>query len=179
MLDVEQILEIKEVLIQNAEEILCDMNRQGTINSFLNITGLDYLLAEDERDANTQDKSGKIVIIGDSKISNKIIRGIFKDMGISPDRAILHTDYHKVQKLNYHDMQYNDNYALILFGPVGHSARDKGMYGSIITALEQEDGYPPVLRLGENKLKISKTGLKNALKTAITEGYIEQDLEIA
>lgn len=53
------------------------------------------------------------------------------------------------------------------------------MYGSIITALEQEDGYPPVLRLGENKLKISKTGLKNALKTAITEGYIEQDLEIA
>lgn len=104
MLDVEQILEIKEVLIQNAEEILCDMNRQGTINSFLKITGLDYLLAEDERDANTQDKSGKIVIIGDSKISNKIIRGIFKDMGISPDRAILHTDYHKVQKLNYHDM---------------------------------------------------------------------------
>ena len=100
-------------------------------------------------------------------------------MGISPDRAILHTDYHKVQKLNYHDMQYNDNYALILFGPVGHSARDKGMYGSIITALEQEDGYPPVLRLGENKLKISKTGLKNALKTAITEGYIEQDLGIA
>lgn len=53
MLDVEQILEIKEVLIQNAEEILCDMNRQGTINSFLKITGLDYLLAEDERDANT------------------------------------------------------------------------------------------------------------------------------
>lgn len=47
MLDVEQILEIKEVLIQNAEEILCDMNRQGTINSFLKITGLDYLLAEE------------------------------------------------------------------------------------------------------------------------------------
>ena len=179
MLDVEKILEIEEVLVQNAEEILCDMNRQGTINSFLKITGLDYLLAEEERDANTQDKSGKIVIIGDSKISNKIIRGIFKDMGISPDRAILHTDYHKVQKLNYHDMQYNDNYALILFGPVGHSARDKGEYNSIISALEQEDGYPPVLLLGTTKLKISKTGLKHALKTAITEGYIEQDLNIA
>ena len=46
MLDVEQILEIKEVLIQNAEEIFCDMNRQGTINSFLKITGLDYLLPD-------------------------------------------------------------------------------------------------------------------------------------
>lgn len=179
MLSVEQIMEIEEVLIQNAEEILCDMNRQGTIDSFLKITGLDYLLEKEEGNAYIPDKSGKIVMIGDSKISNQVIWGIFKGMGISPDRVILHTDYHKVQKLNYHDMQYNDNYALILFGPVGHSARDKGEYNSIISALEQEDGYPPVLRLGTTKLKILKTGLKHALKTAITEGYIEQDLNIA
>ena len=70
MLSVEQIMEIEEVLIQNAEEILCDMNRQGTIDSFLKITGLDYLLEKEEGNAYIPDKSGKIVMIGDSKISN-------------------------------------------------------------------------------------------------------------
>lgn len=100
-------------------------------------------------------------------------------MGISPERLKLYLDYEKAQKLNYRKMYCNSRYALILFGPIGHSARDKGDYSSIITAIEGENGYPPVIRLGTNELKVTKTGFKKALADAIECGYIIQDRESA
>lgn len=36
----------------------------------------------------------------------------------------------------------------------------KGDNGSIISALENEDGYLPVVRLGSNQLKITKSDFK-------------------
>ena len=76
-------------------------------------------------------------------------------------------------------MRYNPNYALVLFEPIGHSARDKGEYGRIITAMEQVDGYSPVMRLGQNDLKITKTNFQEMLTEAIRDGIIEAGRAVA
>lgn len=88
-------------------------------------------------------------------------------------------DYRKVQKLNYNHMRYNSNYALALFGPIGHSAKDKGKYSRIIMAMEQVDGYPPVMRLCQNDLKITKTNFQEMLTEAIRGEIIETDRSVA
>lgn len=178
MLSLEQIEILEAVLVERAEEILCHMNSQGTIDRFLKIAGLSDLF-EEAKETDNQDPSGYIVVIGATMISANAIKGICKTMGISPKRLKLYLDYEKAQKLNYRSMYCNSRYALVLFGPIGHSARDKGDCSSIITAIEGENGYPPVIRLGTNKLKVTKTGFKKALAYAIERGYIIQDQESA
>lgn len=168
MLSPEQIEVLEDVLVERAEEILYHMNSQGTIDQFLKIAGLSSLFEEEAKETDNQDPSGYIVVIGASMISANAIKGICKTMGISPKRLKLYLDYEKAQKLNYRSMYCNSRYALILFGPIGHSARDKG-----------ENGYPPVIRLGTNELKVTKTGFKKALADAIECGYIIQDRESA
>lgn len=178
-LDMYEFAEVEEALIDNVEEILSRLNSNGKIGEFLKLTGLDSLFDTGEKDLvdfGNQDPKGKIVVIGGSTISSNVILGIGKKFGISKGRFELYLDYRKAQKLNYNHMRYNPNYALILFGPVGHSAKDKGGYSSIITAIEQEDGYPPVMRLGTTALKISKTTVNTALEEALTRGILEKDV---
>lgn len=178
-LDMYEFAEVEEALIDNVEEILSRLNSNGKIGEFLKLTGLDSLFDTGEKelvDFGNQDPKGKIVVIGGSTISSNVILGIGKKFGISKGRFELYLDYRKAQKLNYNHMRYNPNYALILFGPVGHSAKDKGGYSSIITAIEQKDGYPPVMRLGTTALKISKTTVNTALEEALTRGILEKDV---
>lgn len=179
MLSLEQIEILEGVLVERAEEILCHMNSQGTIELFLKIAGLSDLFEEEAKETDNQDPSGYIVVIGASMISANAIKGICKTMDISPKRLKLYLDYEEAQKLNYRSMYCSSRYALVLFGPIGHSARDKGGYSSIITAIEGQNGYPPVIRLGTNELKVTKTGFKKALTDAIERGYIIQDQESA
>lgn len=179
MLSLEQIEVLEGVLMERAEEILCHMNSQGTIDRFLKIAGLSDLFEEEAKETDNQDPSGYIVVIGASMISANAIKGICKTMGISPTRLKLYLDYEEAQKLNYRSMYCSSRYALVLFGPIGHSARGKGGYSSIITAIGGQNGYPPVIRLGTNELKVTKTGFKKALADAIERGYIIQDQESA
>ena len=54
-----------------------------------------------------------------------------------------------------------------MVGPMPHSGSGKGNYSSIISALESEEGYPPVVRLGSNGLKITKSDFKMKLEEAL------------
>lgn len=53
-----------------------------------------------------------------------------------------------------------------------HSGHAKGDYSSVITALEQQEGYPPVVRMGTNGLKITKTSFRNTLESLLQERKI-------
>ena len=53
-----------------------------------------------------------------------------------------------------------------------HSTAGKGDSSSAIAEMETRDGYPRVVRLGANELKISKTSFKNALQELINSDYI-------
>lgn len=53
-----------------------------------------------------------------------------------------------------------------------HSGVAKGEYGSIISAIESEAGYPPVVKMGTDGLKITKTSFRKTLKYLLTEKKI-------
>ena len=48
-----------------------------------------------------------------------------------------------------------------------HSGSGKGDYSSVISAIEAEEGYPPVVRLGSNGLKITKSDFRSKLTEMI------------
>jgi hypothetical protein len=62
----------------------------------------------------------------------------------------------------------------VLFGPIPHSVSRKGDKPSIIAHLENNDGYPKVIRLTDTngQLKITKSNLKEAIWREIESGYL-------
>lgn len=113
----------------------------------------------------------KIVIIGDVKMSQQQAIGYAKSVGIEKSRLVFETDYSKFKRLNISKYQYNDDYDLILVGAVPHSTTDKGYYSSIITRMETEDGFPRVIRMGTNQLKVTLSNFKQAINEYIESGH--------
>lgn len=81
-------------------------------------------------------------------------------------------EYKDIEKLKITDFKCNLKYSLIMVGPMPHSGVGKENASSIISAMEGKAGYPPVVRLGTNGLKISKTDFKNKLQESIDTGKI-------
>ena len=53
-----------------------------------------------------------------------------------------------------------------------HSTVSKGNSSSAIANMEENDGFPPVIRLGSSELKITKSDFRNKLDEAFKKGYI-------
>ena len=102
-----------------------------------------------------------IVIIGDSYIGYNDVQKTFKSTGLEDYKIEMHTDYKKLKKLNFEKYKYNSNYTAIFIGPVPHSVHSKNNSSSIITEMENDKGYPLVVRLSANKsLKITNYSIK-------------------
>ncbi len=71
------------------------------------------------------------------------------------------------ERLNGHQ-----NIVTFCRGPMPHSGVAKGEYSSIISAIESEAGYPPVVKMGTDGLKITKTSFRNTLEYLLTEKNI-------
>lgn len=151
--------------------ILSNLNRGDQLRQFLDLLGCPELLS-----ANPYyevHKDGKIVILGGSEIDANVVYAISKQNGISKERLELCLDYNEASKFNFRKMQYNTSCSLIMVGPMPHSGVDKGDYSSIITMLENESGFPPIIRLSNsNSLKITKTSLREGFEKAFAKNYI-------
>lgn len=174
MLDIEELVkleeEVREELNDNLAGILSRLNRIGKLEEFLSLAGLNSLLGND--DWYEVHKNGIIVVVGQCDVREKELLAIAKQLGIAKDRFEFYLDYKDAERLNFDRMRYQPKYSAILVGPMPHSGTAKGDYSSIISALESEQGYPPVFRLGQNGLKISKTGFKEKLQELLSEGKL-------
>ena len=74
--------------------------------------------------------------------------------------------------MQYIKEYWQPTYSLLMVGPMPHSGSEKGEYSSIISALEAEDGFPPIVRLGSNGLKITKSDFKAKLEEMISQRKI-------
>lgn len=174
MFGIEEIIEIetevRSILDTNLEALLVKLNRTGELQSLLEMLGIESF---SETPKYSTFKNGKIVIVGESKVSENDLKGIIKELDLDKDRFEFCLDYKEAKTFNYKKMQWNPSYCLVLVGPMPHSGYEKGEYGSVISALENEDGYPRVERLGTNELKITKSSFKIALEKMMAEGVIE------
>ncbi len=174
MLGIEELLEleeaIREELNDNLTGILTKLNRADRLEELLSLLGLESLL---EKDAGYQVyKTGKIVVIGQSDVKAEVLLAIGKKLGIDKNRFEFYLEYEDAKKFNFKKMQWQPSYSVVLVGPMPHSGVSKGDAGSIISAIETEEGYPPVIRLGRNSLKITKTDFKEKLQELIELGTV-------
>lgn len=174
MLDVTQLLDLEEQLLLELNnrlgEILSLLNRTERLEEFLELIGLKSLLFHDSTYKTF--KNGKIVVLGDSKVKQAELLAIAKELGISRDRFEFHLGYANMQKFNISSYRYDFKYSLVMVGPMPHSGVGKQDASSIISAMESKEGYPPVVRLGTNGLKITKSDFRNKLQESIDTGKI-------
>ncbi len=174
MLCVEELLELEEALKpeldDNLTAILTKLNRTNQLDTFLQLLGMEHLLHTDP--GYEVYKTGKIIVIGQSEVKENVLLAIAKKLGLEKSRFDFYLEYDDAKTFNFKKMQWNSTYTAVLVGPMGHSGAGKGDYSSVISAIESEDGYPPVIRLGSNGLKITKSDFKNKLEELMKSGKI-------
>ncbi len=152
--------QLQDILIEFEREAHL-ANNEGTIFSFLKEHGISF----EERDEFPYDRERvKILIAGASMVDVNEITKTLKQLGINRSRVDTVLDYEELQKYKWRTLQYSDKYSDVIVGPMGHSAVDKGEFSSIIARMENEDGWPNVIRATANQeLKITKNSLREAL----------------
>lgn len=149
--------------------------QSGRLKGYLASIGMvDLFPEEEERPLYDTYPDGKILIVGDSRAKPNEIYGCLKEYGIDNERIELRLGYEEAVNYPFRKLQYNPNYRLVLFGPIPHSVSRKGDKPSIIAHLENNDGYPKVIRLTDTngQLKITKSNLKEAIWREIESGYL-------
>lgn len=160
----------KELSAGKLEELVASYNRTGKLEEFLSWLGLECLLSGSL--IYNPRLHGKIVVIGQISTQIKHLIGVAKEMGFSKDRFEFVADYNEAKTFNFSKLMNLDKYALVLVGPMPHSTSYKRDFSSIISCMEQTDGYPPVLRVGGSELKITKTGFRECLAKSIEDNLV-------
>lgn len=165
MYDINILLEIEEqlknILNDDLLGILTMLNRKEQLEDFLQLVGHPELLPKKKFFQVT--KEGLIMVVGYSHVNPKHLEGVVKELGLDVDRFKFYLDYDDGISNKVKSWQWSDKISAILVGPMPHSGEAKGDYSSVITALENEYGYPPIRRLGKNGLNISKSDFKEKL----------------
>lgn len=159
---------LQDTLAERLLEIITRLNRTDKLNTWLELMGLTNLLQPDT--SYRPYKNAKIVIIGEAQIKENIISAIIKKSDININRLELCLDYNDAKSFNFNKLRYNSQYSLVLVGAMPHKTSGTGDFSSAIARMEQEDGFPPVVRFKD--LKITKTTLKEALQESLNAGYI-------
>lgn len=174
MLGIEELLELEEILREvfdnNLEEILVKLNRSDSLADFLQLIDMSELLQESE--ATECNNTGKIIVIGQSEVDKKKLEAVAKNLGIDKNRFEFCLNYEDAKTYNFQKTRWSDAYSAILVGQMPHSGKAKGDFSSIISAIEEQDGYPPIYRIGLSRLKITKTAFRETLENLIQEKRI-------
>ena len=169
---------LKDILNDKLASILSRLNRTEELDDFLKLIGEETLLQKNS--GYHPYTTGKIVVIGESAVKKEILIAIARDLGVSKDRLIFHLSYDEAKRFQCHSMQYNPSYSVVIFGPVPHSGKSKGDYGSIISEMEHQEGYPPIIRMtsnsNSNDLKITKSSFREQLGELIEQKIVKQDM---
>ena len=171
MLGITELYELEEqlraALSDQLEEIIIRLNRTDKLEEFLDLIGMKAMLGCSKVD--TCNRDGIIIVIGQSDVEKTKLAAVAKEFGFGKDRFEFHLDYEDAKTFDFSKTQWSTKYACILVGPMPHSGKAKGDYSSIIAALKQTDGYPPIIEMGNNGLNISKTSFRNSLTMAMNE----------
>ena len=164
-----------EELIDTITEKIILANRMDELDNLLDSWGLHNLIENEPLNSDTfydTYRKGKIVVLGSSQVKEHDLLGIVKSLGLDKDRFEFCLDYKQIVSYPFSKLQYNPDYRLVIVGAMPHSTAGKGDSSSAIADMEKGNGYPKVIRLGSNELKISKSHFKKALQEQQSINYI-------
>lgn len=164
-----------EELIDTIGKKIIYANRTEKLESLLDSWGLHNLIEKESLSSNAfynTHKDGKIVVLGSSQVKKNDLLGIITSLGLDKNRFEFYLDYEKFVSYPFSKLQYNPKYRLVIVGSMPHSTSGKGNSSSAIANMEKQNGYPKIIRLGSNNLKITKTNFKTALQEQQAINYI-------
>ena len=151
--------------------------KAGTLDDYLTKIGMEDLYPQkssSEWDGAFPD--GKIVVLGDSSVRERDILKSIESTGLTRERVELRLGYYDRSNEDFiRTLRYNNQYRLILVGPMPHSTTATGDFSSALAMMQNTDGYTKVIPLMANgKLKITKTNIKQAVQNEVDSGYLEK-----
>ena len=168
MLNSEELKDLVEKVCKKIENEIDRENRSGSLINYLNTINCSELLGKHlpySRDA-------KILVFGNSEISEDEMKRIAIENGISPKTLEFELDYKKNKHYDFSKLKNNTNYSDIIFGQLAHKGINIEGYSSAIAMMEHEpECYPNVIRSGGD-LKISR----NSFRLAIVKTQAYKDL---
>ena len=151
---------------ETLKERLTYLNRTEQLDNLLDLLGVSSV--------DSVAQKGIIVVVGDSEVSKQCLLAIGKECGISKDRFEFCLSYDEAKRFNFKKTQYSDRYSLIMIGPMPHSSYGSGDFSSALSALRNTEGYPPIVTLGAQSLKITKSNFKNTLEQLIRNNVLRK-----
>lgn len=162
--------DLLEVFRYDLTMILTRLNSKGLIYEFLDMIGQNHLLGGNNY--SSVNHNGKILVLGGTDVSPNVLLGIAKKLNIDPNRFEFCLGYDEAKRFDNTRLKGSNKYAVIIVGPMPHKTVGTYGYSSAITAMERDGGYPPVLRAGNNELKLTKTSFRECLLNCIDNHYI-------
>lgn len=147
-------------------QTLCRLNCADRLDDFMTLLKGTVDAVED---AYHPSPDGRILVVGGTKCKRNELSAIGKTMGVAKNRFEFVLDFTETKKYPFSTLYLNEGYAAVMVGPIPHKAVDMD---DVICNLEHTRGYPPVIRLGSNELKITKSNFRLSLEDAISKKII-------
>ena len=162
---------VAEAFLDDRESIISTLYAKGKLNDFLELVDMKKI-ANDITSAQKV-KSKKILVVGESSGgTERDYKNAAMELGIDPNDIELHLDFHDGKKMDFEKYKNNSNYCAIMVGPMPHNGKSQGDYSSVIAMLEHEEGYPKLVKLGRNVLKLTVGSFQCGLAFLASEGII-------
>ena len=156
--------QIGDIVIE-FERLMNKANAEGKIIKFLQDHRIDY----ESYDECSYDKTKvRLLIAGQTGIGKNELIKLLKQYNIDINRVDMVLDYDELKTYKWNSIQYSDKYSDIIVGPMGHKSVGSDSYSSVIARMEDEEGWPNIIRAEANSsLKFSKMSLEEALSKSI------------
>lgn len=162
---------VAEEFLEDSEAIIANLYAKGKLDEFLDLVGMKKLAAEIASTSTIRTK--KIVVVGQSAGgSERDYRLAATNMGVEPNDVEFYLDYYDGKKINFEKYKNNPDYCAIMVGPMPHNGKSKGEYPSVVAMMEHEEGYPKIVKLGRNGLKLTTQSFMYGLAQLASEGII-------
>ena len=174
-LDEEQLLAVSEIIsnafVDDPIKIVAHLDATGKLDEFLKITDLKSEVRK-ELDRNLI-PTKKVLVVGNGLAKESEYRQQCKNGGISPENFEFYLDFEDGAKIDFDKYKDNPEYGGIIVGAMPHVGVSKGNYSSVIEYIENEPGFPKVVRGNDGgKLKLSVNGFYTAVLELFTSGAL-------
>ena len=162
---------VAEAFLYDSVKIITHLDAIGKLDDFLKITGLKSEVRK-ELDRNLL-PTKKVIVVGKGLAKESDYRLQCRNANISPDNFKFYLDYEDGAKIDFDKYRDNPEYGGIIVGQMPHNGKSKGQYSSVIEYIENEPGFPKVVRSNEgSELKLSIRGFYNAVLALYTSGAL-------
>ncbi len=171
--------ELRQLVVELENELtkLRDENEKLSLVQKKQTEDYKQMVDSIRKSADTQDMAKvyqpKLLVLGASDVQDyHIYKTAETNFNISRENIDINNDYKKNKRYNIKTLQYNSKYDGIMIGPIAHKVCGMGDNSSVIQALSRE-GFPPIVevRAKSGKLKITKTSIKEAMKSLLIKVY--------